>query len=138
MVAAPFTTRVPKVFRKTITFDGTTGAGAVGTVAVGTVTGAILITHLMARCTTLLAGATATVELGDATATAGLIAQTTATDIDAGEFWIGATPATVASAVINKMIDANIIITVGTAAVSAGVIEFVFWWLPGSTDGNLA
>ena len=137
-MTAPFTTRVPKIFRKTITFDGGAGSGAVGRVLVGTITGAVLITHLAARVTTDLAGATATVELGDATNTAALIAQATATNLDAGEFWQSAAPATIADAVINKLVDANIIVTVATAAVSAGVVEFTAFWLPVSSDGLIA
>lgn len=138
MGIAPFTTRVQKIFRKTITFDGTAGNGATGTVAIGTITGAIWITALSARCTTDLTGATATVALGDATNTAALIAQATATAIDAGEFWNSATPITIGPPVLDKLVAANVIITVATAAVATGVLEFTFFWHPVSSDGLIA
>jgi hypothetical protein len=140
MAAAPYTRRIPKRFKKTVTFDGTAGAGAVGTVAVGTVTGAILITSGAVRCTTLLTTAAgATVEMGTAGNTAGLIAQTTGIDIDANEFWQDATPELrVSPAIVNIAVGGDIIITVGTDAVTAGVLEIVFYWLPLSDDGNLA
>ena len=136
---AGFVRRIPRRTRKTVTFDGGSGSGAVGTVAVGTVTGSVLITHMAVRCKTLLAGATATVELGSANNTAALIAQTTATDIDADEFWRDATPeAEISPAIADAAVGADLIITVGTAAVSAGVLEIVYFWIPMSDDGNLA
>ena len=138
MAAAPFPTRIWKKFTKTVTFDGGTGTGAIGTVAIATVTGRVQIMTGSAYCSTLLAGATATVELGVATATAGLIAQTTATDIDAAEYWQDTTPETKISPLItNVAVTGNIILTVGTAGVDSGVLEFVFYWLPESASGNL-
>lgn len=137
-MAPPFPTRVPRKFVKTITFDGTAGAGAQGTVAVATVTGSVLITHGAVRCNTNLAGASATVEMGTAADTDGLIAQTTGTDIDDGEFWKDSTPeAGVSDAIVNKVVEGNIIITVGTADVTAGVLEVVFYYLALSEDGDL-
>lgn len=131
--------RVPRHFLKTVTFTGASGAGAVGTVAIATVTGRVLFEHLTAYCTTLLAGATATIELGTANNTAALIAQTTATDLDTDEYWHDATPeAEVGDAITNKTVGKNIIITVGTAAVSSGVIEISGLWLPMSSDGQVA
>ena len=139
MAAAPYTRRIPKRFKKTITFDGAAGSGAVGTVAVGTVTGSILITAGTVRCTTLLAGGGATVEMGTAGNTAGLIEQTTATEIDANEFWRDLSPELrVSPAIVNIAIGGNLIITVGTNPVSSGVLEIVFYWLPSSDDGNIA
>ena len=91
-----------------------------------------------AFCSTLLAGATATVELGVAGNTAALIAQTTATDIDANEYWQDASPeAGISPLITNKAVTGNIILTVGTAGVDSGVLEFVFYWLPESASGNL-
>ena len=138
MSSRPLLTRVPRSTIKTITFDGTT-YGAVGALTIGTVTGRINIEKMSVYCSTLLAGATATIELGTANNTAALIAQTTATDVDATEFWKDATPeAEVSDAITNKLVGANIILTVGTAAVSSGVLEFSFLWLPMSSTGNLA
>ena len=138
-MGAPFPTRVPKLFRKTITFDGTAGNGVVGTVAIGTVTGAVILQFGGVRCTTDLASSGGTVELGCAGNTAAIVAQTTATDIDSGEFWQDATPeAKVSPAISLKNVGGNIILTVATADVTAGVLEFDFYWLPLSSDGNLS
>jgi len=139
VAAVPFARRIPKKFTKTITFTGAAGLGAQGTVAVGTVTGSILIEHMAIRCNTNLAGASATVELGTAANTAALVAQTTGTDIDDGEFWKDSSPeAGVSDAITNKVVEGDIIITVGTADVTAGVLEIVAYWKPLSEDGNLA
>lgn len=133
-----FNARVPRKFIKTITFTGAAGLGAQGTVAIATVVGSVLLTHLTARCKTLLAGASATVELGVAGNTEALIAQSTATDIDAGEFWQDTSPeAGVSPAIVDKAVTGNIILTVGTADVTSGVLEIVGYWLPLSDDGAL-
>lgn len=139
MSVAPFTRRIPKYFRKVVAFTGAANLGAQGTVPIGTVTGAVLITHLMARCTENLAGATATVELGTADNTAGLIAQTTATDIDANDFWKDSSPEVkVSDAIVNKVVNANIILTVATADVTDGTLIIEGYYLPLSPDGMLS
>lgn len=137
MPGDPFPRRVPKLFRKTVTFDAGTGSGAVGTVAIATVTGAVAITLGAVRCTTSLTGS-GTVELGTADNTAGLIAQTTGTDIDASDFWQDATPEVkISPAITNQCVCADIILTVGSATITAGVLEFDFYWVPLSADGNM-
>ena len=136
---APFTSRIPKYFYKKITFTGAAGLGATGTVAIGTVTGAIWLQAFACRCLTLLTSSGGTVELGVASNTAALIAQTTATDIDASEFWRDATPEFgISPMIMDQAIKGNLILTVGTAAVSAGVLEFYGYWLPLSPDGQIA
>ena len=128
-MAVPFTARVPKKVTKTVTFDGGSGSGAVGTVAIFTVTGGVWLQHMSVRCTTDLAGATATVEMGVSGNTASLVAQTTATDIDDGDWWHDATPEVGVSAPLaDKSLEGNVIITVATAAVSAGVLEIVAYY----------
>jgi len=132
--------RVPKLFLQELTFTGATGepGDTGGAYTVATVTGQVLITHLSAFCTTLLAGGSATVELGTANNTAELIAQTTATDIDANEFWLSATPEVEATnAIVNKLVGADIILTTATADVTAGVIKVAMLWTPLSEGGNL-
>lgn len=134
-----FFSRLDKVFRKTITFDGTSGNGATGTVAIGTVTGAILLTLGGVRCTTDLTSSSGTISLGVAGNTAGLIASTLASDIDSGEFWQDSTPeAGISPAIVNQNVVGNIIATIGVASITAGVLEFVFFWRPFSATGNLA
>lgn len=138
--------------RKTITFTGAAGAGAVGTVTVFTITGRVWVQSLSAFCTTDLteAGATATIECGHAGDTDAFIAQTTATAIDTNEWWNGTTPASggytqpdsltagYQTTARNKLLSANVILTIGTQNVTAGVIIFDAWYKPITDDGSLA
>lgn len=135
-----------KSIESTVTFDGGTTNGIgdyTGTnnpYTLFTVTGVVEIS-ILAICTVSLVGASATIEVGTATTTAGLIAQTTATDIDADDIWHDASPdATVelTSVVTRKIVSENVIITVGTANITAGAIKFIIRWAPLSSDGNVA
>lgn len=127
---------------KTITYvAGTTGATGASTLF--TITGDVLVT-VFAVCTSdLTSGGAATVEVGIAGNTAAIIAQTTATTIDAGEVWIGSTtPATVVALgtpthqfILNTGTD--IIQTIGTTTVSGGVLTYYCFWFPLSEDGNV-
>jgi len=127
---------------KTMTFAGGTtndpgdfdGTGNPATLF--TVTGVVRM-RLFAVCNTNLAGATATLSVGTASTTAGLIAQTTATDIDANEIWYDATPdATVElySVATEKIVTQNVIQTVGTANITSGALTYYCIWAPVS-DG---
>jgi hypothetical protein len=141
----------PKLLRKTITFDGTAGGGAAGTVAVATVTGRNLVRVLPAFCTTLLdtTGA-ATMSLGEATDVDAFIASTTATTIDANEWWVNGTPIAGSASPVQtdsggaqteqdwKVVSSNIILTIASADVSSGVIEFYIEWKPLSSGASLA
>ncbi|MDD5109493.1 MAG: hypothetical protein PHC29_08380 [Candidatus Omnitrophica bacterium] len=139
--------------KKTITFaGGTTDAwgddgGALDGAAIFTVTGVVQI-KLIGECTTNLTGDTATVEVGITGATAIFMAQSTATDIDAGDIWINdTTPATyfivgeeqaAADNLPEYILNGNdIILTVTTANVTAGVIDFFALWKPISDDGSV-
>jgi hypothetical protein len=139
-VSAPYQKRIAKRFKKTITFDGTSGNGVVGTVAVGTVTGSVLLLYGAVRCTTLLASAGGgTLSLGTTNNVDALVAVTTATDIDAAEFWQDATPETEASpAITDVAVCEDVILNVLVGDVTAGVLEIVFYWLPLSDDGQIA
>jgi len=132
---------------KTITFDGgTTNAigdydGTGNPFTIFSITGEVKA-KLLAVCTTNLAGASATLEVGITGHTASLIAQTTATDIDANEIWHDASPdngveeTSVAKEyfVVNGL---DVIGTVGTANITAGVIKFIALWKPVSKNGAL-
>jgi len=121
----------------TKTFSHTAGGGDVGTVALFTVTGLIKC-KLYARCTTNMAGASATIAVGVTGSTAGLIAQTTATNLIAPELWHDATPDApleLSSVSTEKILNGNIFLTVGTANLTAGVIEFTLVYLPISPTG---
>lgn len=130
---------------KDITFAGGT-ANAIGDhdgtgdpFTIFSVTGTVKV-KLYAICTTVLAGASATLEVGVTGATASLIAQSTATDIDANEIWHDATPdspveldTVAAEKIIANSLD--VIGTVATANITSGVIKFVCLWKPISKDG---
>jgi len=104
-----------------------------------TVTGTVAM-KLFAICTADLAGATATLEVGTALSTAGLIAQTTATNIDVNEIWHDATPDSsveLSSVATEKIVSQNIIETVGTADITSGNVYYICSWYPLSPDGNV-
>jgi len=108
----------------------TTGTAAAHTLF--TVTGNCLVT-VFGVCDTNLAGAGATLEVGVAGNTPGLIAQTTGTDIDDGDIWVDATPGVGVEALPSMQIvndGADIILTIGTAAVTAGKIDFYCLYRP--------
>lgn len=126
---------------------GTTDArgdkdGTNATFTLYTVTGEVLV-RIFGVCTTLLAGATATLEVGVTGNIAALIAQTTATDIDANELWNDTSPAagteTLANItgphiIINGL---DIIETVATADITSGQIRYICMWRPLSLDGSV-
>jgi len=104
-----------------------------------TVTGTVRM-QVFGVCTTTVTGASATLEVGTSVTTAGLIAQTTGTDIVATEIWHDATPdASVElwSIATEKIVSADVILTVATADATAGVIAFFCLWKPVSADGNV-
>ena len=128
-----------------VTFDGgtTNGIGDYdGTsnpYTMFTVTGTVEVS-IIAVCTTTLVGASATLEVGTALSTAGLIAQTTGTDVDVNEIWHDASPDNsleLTSVVKRYVATQDIILTVATANITAGVVNFVVRWAPISSDGNL-
>lgn len=134
---------------KVITFaGGTTNAigdydGTGDPFDIFTVTGTV-IAKVIGICETDLAGGSATLQVGvDVSGQYGkLIAQTTATDIDAGDLWHDATPDSSAelSSVMAENIVANskdIVGEVGTANITSGVIRFICLWKPISKDGEV-
>jgi len=132
---------------KEITFDGST-TNAIGDhdgegnpFDIFTVTGTVRV-KVYAVCTTLLAGASATLEVGVTGATAGIIALTTATDIDASEIWHDASPD--AGVELSSVVAENIVANgldikgeVKTQNITAGVIKFYCLWKPVSRDGKV-
>jgi hypothetical protein len=128
---------------KTVTFDGGAGTGAVGTVALFTVTGGVDI-DIEPFCTTNLteAAPTATIEVGVAGNTDYIIATTNATDIDADEIWHDASPDSpieLTSDASKKVTiyDTNIIATIGVQNVTGGVIEFSVLYKPRTSGASL-
>ena len=122
-------------------FTDDTGAQAAYTVF--TVTGDVVV-QIFGLCQILMdSGGAATIELGIAGNTATLIAQTTATDLDAYETWQDATPEANPGAVsldsrgFAIANGADIILTVGAADLTAGDVDFICRWWPISTNGNV-
>lgn len=128
------TTAQSRVARKTVTFTGAAGAGAVGTVNVFTVTGRVIIEAIVPYCSTNLgeAAPTATVALGVADVPELFVAATTSTAIDAGEYWTSTTPTAGGVAIPAAMqlvaVDSDIIITCAAQNTNAGVIAFTVIW----------
>ena len=106
--------------------------------ALFTVTG-VVEARIFGFCNTLLAGASATLEVGCAGNTAALIAQSTAVDIDANEVWVGTTPGLLAQAFPAQtfVLAGNVIETAGTANITAGQIDYYCIWRPISSNGSV-
>lgn len=109
-----------------------------------TVTGDVIV-RVYGVCTTNLAGATATLEVGVSGNTAEIIAQSTGTDIDAGDIWVDGTVDDVRAAVFSDVIasvlvtnSSNIIETVGTANMTSGQLYYVCLWRPVTSGSNVA
>ena len=116
-------------------FDGTGNPATLFTVT-GTV-----FAKVIAVCETDLAGATATLIVGTAKDTDALLVSTTATDIDVDEIWHDATPdnsveATTVAA--EKIVNQNIIQTVGTANITSGAIRYICLWRPLSVNAQVS
>tara|TARA_R110002167_G_scaffold72993_1_gene204810 strand:- start:211 stop:636 length:426 start_codon:yes stop_codon:yes gene_type:complete len=130
-----------RVARKTITFDSGSGTGATGAAPIFTVTGEVLVSKIIPYITTNLAGDSATLALGVTSGTADFIAATTATDMDADEFWVDTAPdansVALPAALQDILVTDNIIGTVATAAISGGVVDFTVYWRKISADGNV-
>lgn len=128
--------------RKTVAFTGAAGNGAVGAVALFTVTGPVAF-RLTAVCTESLVGATATLSVGTAAAVAGIIGLTTAEDIDVGDLWFAAAPATVLDTIANAELEfaigdgADIQGNVLVAPITDGTIAFNLIWWPLADAGNV-
>jgi len=138
--------------RKTVTFTGAAGLGvSPGTVALFTLTGRVEVRRVSAFCTTLLAvTGTPALTMGTAIDVDAFIALTTATDIDANEWWTAATPATgsksplevftggLVTSQASKLLNESIILDLTTAtSVDSGVIVFDVWYRPVTDNGRL-
>ena len=131
-----------EMVRKEVAFTGVADHGEIGTVALFTVTGAVAF-YITAICTETLVGA-ATLSVGTAGATAGIIAQIAdATQLLIGEIWYDATPTTVLDTLVASMLGfiigdgADIIATVGAANITDGTIVFTVWYTPLTTGATM-
>lgn len=104
-----------------------------------TVTGTVFM-KLFAVVQVAPVGATATLIVGTAISTSGLIASTTATNLAIGEIWHDATPdASVEATTVatEKIVNQNVIQTVGTADITAGRIKYICLWRPASNGATV-
>jgi len=105
-----------------------------------TVTGTCHVKMFAVCNTTVTIDATATLEVGTAATTAGLIAQTAGDAIDVNEIWHDAAPdATVelTSVIQENIVSDDIIGTTATANILTGVVKYICLWKPFSADGNV-
>ncbi len=118
----------------------TATTGATGAHTLFTVTGDCMVS-IFGVCNTNLTGA-ATIEVGVAGNTAGLLAQIAdATNLDDGEIWVDDTPK-VGVALIPATFAVNdgadIILTIGSTAVTAGQVDFYLTWRPLENDADIS
>lgn len=107
-----------------------------------TITGDVLL-QVFGACDIAAAGVSATIQLGVSGDTAAYIALTTAADLIANEVWIDASPTLTKeildpAAIPRTWIVLNgqdVIMTIATADLTAGDIDFYALWRPLSTDG---
>ena len=131
--------------RKTITFTGGAGAGAVGLVTLFPVTGAVIIERLVPFCTVDMVSATSSAEIAltDADDASGPYSTTTASAIDAGFLWDrssgdngwGFDAVSVTSVFVAYK---DVCLKVTTEDITAGAMRFDVWYRPITDDGALA
>lgn len=146
-------TNLGLMVKKTITFaGGTTDAwgdddGALDGAAIFTVTGAVKA-QVFGICTTNLAG-TGTHAVGVAGATTIYLPTELATDVNAGDFVVnnatvgayliyGAQTAAAGNFPEYILNGQDIIMTIATADITSGVIDYYCIWNPISSDGSVA
>lgn len=106
-----------------------------------TVDGDVLLAGIWGVVNTSLTGASGTVEVGVTGNTASLIAQETATEIDAGGVYVSATQAVGAAALFTSpralFSGLDIIETVATTDIAAGQIDYYVMWAPAEPGASL-
>ena len=124
----------------TWTFVAST-TGAVAAHTLFTVTGNVLVTVFGICDTTIASGGAPTFEVGVTGNTAALIAQTTAKNIADGDIWVDSTDTRVGVGAVPGMQVLNdgndIILTINTATLTGGVIDFYCLWRPLDSTGNV-
>ena len=128
-------TNLGLVASKAITYSALT-TGATGVTTLFTVTGTVAV-----RVFALVSGAdvtgSGTIEVGVASGTALILAQTTGTTLDVGKFWVDTGPALVEALPALQLVGANIIQTIATDTLTAGTVTFYCLWTPISANGNV-
>ena len=121
------------IISKSITFAALT-TGAVGVHTLFSIVGPC-IAKVIGYCSVNLDGS-GTIEVGIAGDTATLIAQTTGTAIDAGEFWTTNTPAIDVADTTGKALALDIAYKIASDTLTAGTITFYCFWRPFSADST--
>ena len=104
-----------------------------------TITGTVLL-RILAVCEEDLTSSGGTIEVGTALSAAGMIAQTTASAVDVNEIWHDNSPDSSIEAttvLTQKIVNQDIIQTIGTADVSAGKIRYIALWYPLSAGASV-
>lgn len=139
---------------KLITFTGGVNAGdfdGTPTVIVFTITGRVLVHAVTQFCTVdLVSAGGGTLVYGVTGDTDAFIGTTTATDIDANEWWAAASPpansgVTLADSVTGgittsqrlKAVSGNMFLTIGTSDITGGAIVFDVLYTPLTDGGRL-
>lgn len=124
-------------------YNFTDDTGAQDAYTIFTITGDVLL-QVFGICDVALVGASATVELGVAGNTAALIPLTTAANLIAHEIWYDTTPTLTVEQIdvmgARTFVVANgqdAILTIATADLAAGDVDFYALWRPLSADGNV-
>jgi len=123
------------IISNAVTFAAAT-TGATGAHTLFTISGPCIV-KVIGVCSADLTGS-GTVEVGLTGNTAVLIAQTTGTTIDKGEFWIDNSPAVYETDFTGKLIATDIIETIGTDTITAGTITYYCYWRPMSPTSTCA
>lgn len=134
--------------RRTITFDGLTGSGATGVHTLFTAVGPVALKRLIPICkTSLVSAGGGTLQLGSAAFPAAIINTTTAADLATNEPWLTTTatatifPIHSAASIFagtQLLLNTTLILSVGTAAVTSGVLSFDCWWKPLAPGARLS
>jgi hypothetical protein len=122
--------------RKLLTFVNNTGV-----LSLFTVTGRVVVRIIPVCTVDVASAAAANIRLGTSSVDNAMIVDTLATDLDAEEIWIDASPDSKVEplSAIREYIVTNgddIILTLD-AQVDSGAIEFACYWFPVSADGNV-
>ena len=120
---------------KSITYVAAT-TGAVGATDLFKVTGTVAL-QIFGVCSVNIAGS-GTIEVGIAGVTAGLIAQTTGTDIYADKIWVDNAPAKIETLPSHVVLTGQTIIqTIGTDTLTAGTITYYCCWTPVTSSASV-
>jgi hypothetical protein len=129
------------LLESTWTFAAAT-TGAVAAHTVFTVTGNVLVSVFGVCDTTLDSAGAPTIEMGVTGNTAVLIPQSVGKSLADGEIWVDATMTRVGAGAIPAMQIINdgndIILTIASATVTAGVVDFYCLWRPLSSGASVS